>query len=117
MNRHAYRMRVKQGSEAAYVKHHEQVLPGLLTALRESGIRNYSIFMDGTDLFAYMECDDIDAAWERVRSHPANAEWSILLTPIMALVDAGDEEPRMKPMREVFRLQDEKDIDSALFIR
>lgn len=117
MKRHAYRMRVKPGCEGAYAEHHERVLPGLLEALKASGIRNYSIFMDGTDLFAYMECDDIDAAWESVRSHPANAEWSILLTPIMALVDSEDAEPRMKPMREVFRLQDEKDIDSALFIR
>ncbi|MBB6671263.1 L-rhamnose mutarotase [Cohnella nanjingensis] len=107
MKRHAYRMSVKKGCEEIYIKHHEQVLPGLLQALKESGIRNYSIFMDGTDLFAYMECDDIDGAWAYVRSHPANEEWSILLTPIMALVDSKDVEPRMKPMKEVFRLDDE----------
>ncbi|MCD9020532.1 L-rhamnose mutarotase [Cohnella silvisoli] len=106
MTRHAYRMRVKEGFEQEYIRYHEEVLPGLLQVLMESGIRNYSIFMDGTDLFAYMECDDIDKAWAAVRSHPANDEWSSLLTPIMDFVDAKDSEPRMKPMREVFRLDE-----------
>jgi len=113
VKRHAYRMKVKPGFEQAYVSHHENVLPELLQALRESGIHNYSIFMDGTDLFAYMECDDIERAWAHVRSQPANERWSDLLTPIMDLVDAGDAEPRMKSMTEVFRLEedgeDEKD--------
>ena len=34
----------------------------MLTALREAGIRNYTIFRHGNEVFGYFEADDLEAA-------------------------------------------------------
>ena len=50
-----FTMRVLPGREADYRRRHEQVWPELLADLRAAGARNYSIFLRGQDLFAYLE--------------------------------------------------------------
>ncbi|WP_256756628.1 L-rhamnose mutarotase [Cohnella sp. WQ 127256] len=104
LRRYGFRLRVKSGHEQDYIYHHEHVIPELIQALKEAGIQNYSIFMDGTDLFAYLECEDIENAWSYVRNNDASEAWDIIMTPHMDLVDPQDDKPNMKPLREVFHL-------------
>ena len=58
MERIAFTMRVKPDEEAEYRRRHESVWPDMLRAFKDAGYANYSIFVDGRDLFAYMEVDD-----------------------------------------------------------
>ena len=58
MERIAFTMRVKPGQEAEYRRRHADVWPEMRRALKDAGCSNYSIYMKGRDLFAYMELDD-----------------------------------------------------------
>ena len=58
MERVGFTMRLLPGQEAEYRRRHAAVWPEMLDALRAAGARDYSIFIRGADLFAYLEVDD-----------------------------------------------------------
>ncbi len=58
MERVGFTMRLLPGQEAEYRRRHAAVWPEMLDALRAAGARDYSIFLRGDDLFAYLEVDD-----------------------------------------------------------
>ena len=68
-------MRLQPGREAEYRARHEAVWPELLADLKAAGARNYSIFLRGEDLFAYLEVDDFDAFTRQMATSDANARW------------------------------------------
>ena len=70
-----FTMRVLPGREAEYRRRHEAVWPELLADLRAAGARNYSIFLRGDDLFAYLEVEDFDQFTAHMAGSDANARW------------------------------------------
>ena len=60
MQRYAFKMFLNPGEAREYRRRHDAIWPELQALLRESGVRNYSIFLDpDTDiLFAYLERAD-----------------------------------------------------------
>jgi len=60
--RSAFVLRVKPGKIDEYVEAHADVWPEMLQALTDSGIRNYSIFRNGNQVFGYFESDDLAAS-------------------------------------------------------
>ena len=56
---------------------HGAVWPEVLDLIRESNIRNYSIFRHGNMLFAYFEYvgEDFESDMQRMAEHPKNIEW------------------------------------------
>jgi len=58
MQRIAFIMKIKPGSEEEYRRRHQQVWPELLADLKQAGCSRYSIYMRGLELFAYMEVED-----------------------------------------------------------
>jgi len=77
-------MRLLPGSEAEYRRRHAAVWPDLLADLRSAGARNYSIFLRGDDLFAYLEVDDFAAFTAAMAESEANAHWQ---AEMAALID------------------------------
>ncbi len=75
MQRIAFRLHVKPDRLDEYIRIHQEVWPELLDDLRAAGFRNYSIFSDGPELFAYFECDDVDAAQAALANSDANRRW------------------------------------------
>src|SRR5262249_56845808 len=53
--RSAFVLRVRPDKIEEYVEAHRTVWPDMLQALSESGIRNYTIFRDGNQVFGYFE--------------------------------------------------------------
>ncbi|HWE80080.1 MAG TPA: L-rhamnose mutarotase [Gaiellaceae bacterium] len=43
--------------------------------VRSAGIRNYAIFVAGTDVFGYLEADDLESAARRPASPAVSARW------------------------------------------
>ncbi len=80
MQRIAFRLRVKPEKLAEYIEIHARVWPELLADMRAAGYRNYSIFADGPELFAYLECDDFDAAQAAMANSNANHRWQAWMT-------------------------------------
>jgi len=83
LERVAFRMRVKEGQEAEYQLRHFSVWPEMLRALKTAGCSNYSIFMSGRDLFAYMEVDDFERFKHELSANSDSQRWEAGIAPIM----------------------------------
>ena len=63
----------------AYREHHAKIWPQIERAIRDSGIRNYSIFLRGGQLFGYYEYhgpdDEFDSRMETLANAPRMREW------------------------------------------
>ncbi|KPJ80023.1 MAG: hypothetical protein AMS17_21020 [Spirochaetes bacterium DG_61] len=76
MKRFAFIFRIKPELKNEYKKAHDEIWPDMAQAIRESGIRNYSIFFrkDGT-LFAYLEAEDPEKSFEYIGKQEVNERW------------------------------------------
>jgi L-rhamnose mutarotase len=83
MERVAFVMKVRVGSEAEYRRRHEAVWPEMLRALKDAGCSNYSIYMKGRDLFAYMEVEDFERFQRQMSGSPDAQRWESQMAPIM----------------------------------
>jgi len=83
MQRIAFVMRVRPGQEEEYRHRHRAVWPEMLDALRRAGCANYSIFLRGRDLFAYLEVADFDRMRRDLAASDASRRWEAYMAPIM----------------------------------
>ena len=90
-----------------YDEIHANVWPDVLALINTYHIQNYSIFRDGTRLFAYFEYvgDDYEADMAAMGAEPVNLKWWELTEPMQ--VPDPDREPGewWKSMTEVFHLE------------
>ncbi len=95
---------VKLDEIDTYERLHAEVWPGVLAMIRACNIRNYSIFLRGTQLFAYFEYvgEDFAADMARMATDPITRSWWKLTEPMQEpLPDRADSE-WWATMREVF---------------
>jgi L-rhamnose mutarotase len=87
-----------------YKKRHHQVWPEMLDALRETGWRNYSLFLkpDGL-LIGYLETDNFEKACAGMQNYPVNARWQAEMSPFFEPMP-GAADKNMFPLEEVFHL-------------
>lgn len=83
MQRIGRRTKVKPEAVAQYRDWHARVWPELLLLNKQVGIRNYTIFIDGDDLFSYLEVDDFEAAAALMTGSPIGEKWQALMAPLM----------------------------------
>ncbi len=83
MQRIAFTMRIKPGTQEEYRRRHQQVWPELLADLKRAGCQNYSIFLRGTDLFAYLEVEDFPRYLEIMAASQASARWEAHMSDIL----------------------------------
>ena len=94
-------MRLRPDSAAAYKQIHDDIGPDMLELIATSGARNYTIFREGLDLFAYLEfADELTPA---DATNPVLANWWESLEPYMEYNDDGS--PTTWPMEEVFHAE------------
>ena len=77
-------MRLLPGQASEYRRRHAAVWPELLADLTAAGASNYSIFLDGEDLFGYLEVDDFAAFRTTMAASEADARWQ---PEMQALID------------------------------
>lgn len=104
MKRHAFVMKVKEGHEEEYVARHREVWSSVKEACKRAGIRNYSIFMSGTQLFAYMACEDFERSMQLLAEDPEVARWEAFMAPIMEAGRADEQGKGTNLLTEVFHL-------------
>lgn len=103
MQRVATFMLVKEGKEEEYREAHRNVWPEILEGIERAGIRNYSIFMMGRQLFSYFEVEDLDKAMAMVAADPINQKWQEYMTPLMD-VGSGVKDGSTAYLEEVFHI-------------
>jgi L-rhamnose mutarotase len=99
--RSAFVLRVKPDRIDDYVEAHRAVWPDMLQALTDAGIRNFSIFRDGTQVFGYFEADDLERAGAHMAAQEVNNRWQDAMAQLLEerVPDAGP-----PALEEIFRL-------------
>jgi L-rhamnose mutarotase len=94
-------LRVKADRIDEYVRAHRHVWPELVEALKGAGIRNYTIFRAGNQMFGYFEADDLARAEAYLAAQEVSARWQDAMADLLEerVPDGG---PAALP--EVFRL-------------
>ena len=105
MARVAFRLWVQPGKLEEYVEHHAAVWPDLLADMKTAGIRNYSIWSDGPELFGSYECDDPEAAAAFLAKSDANARWQAFMKNFLATPVDPEAGMPSRQMVEVFRME------------
>jgi L-rhamnose mutarotase len=99
--RAAFVLQVRPDKIDEYVRAHREVWPEMLDALREAGIRNYTIFRDGYRMFGYFESDDLAASARHVAAQPVSTRWQDAMAELLEQ-RVPDEGP--SSLEEIFRL-------------
>lgn len=99
--RAAFVLRVRPDRIDDYLAAHRAVWPEMLDALRASGIRNYTIFRDGTNVFGYFEADDVEASAAYMAAQEVNARWQDAMAELLE-ERVADEGP--STLEAIFRL-------------
>ena len=101
MPRYCFLLRVRPERLAEYRARHAAVWPEMLAALRDTGWRNYSLFLrDDGLLVGYVEADDLGAAQAAMAATEVDPRWQASMAPYFA-------EPGMQVLDEVFHLEDQ----------
>jgi len=100
-----FRLRIRPEARDEYVRRHGAVWPEMLDALRDTGWKNYSLFLgdDGT-LIGYLECEDFAAAQAGMAATEVNARWQADMAGFFSDLDSGTADEGMRPELEVFHL-------------
>lgn len=101
--RNAFKMKLKPGFELEYKKRHDAIWPELEVLLSESGVHDYSIFLDEETLtlFAFQKLDEgFDDNY--LPNHPVVKKWWSYMADIMET--NLDNSPIAIPLKEVFHL-------------
>lgn len=106
MRRFGQMIRLRPEHEAEYKRIHVKIWPEIEDAIRESGIRNYSIFLKDGIMFAYFEYigpdDEFDARMEKLANAPRMQEWWGITKAMQIPLETRAEGEWWANMEEVF---------------
>jgi len=104
MQRVAFKMKLLKGCEDEYKKRHDEIWIELKQLLKQTGIKDYSIFLDEetNDLFAYLHIDDATKL-ESLRDEAVMKKWWSYMKDIMETNE--DNSPLSISLKEVFYLE------------
>ena len=103
--RACFLLNVRREKIEEYKARHTQVWPEMLAALRETGWRNYSLFLrpDGL-VVGYCEADDFHKCRAAMKSQAVNQRWQSEMAPLFDFHSGDSADDRMFPLEEVFHL-------------
>ena len=105
MQRICFLLKVKADRLEEYRERHQAVWPEMLEALRDTGWRNYSLFLreDGL-LVGYLETPDFERARAGMAQREVNARWQREMQGFFESLDGKRPDEGMKPLDMVFHL-------------
>ena len=103
MQQIAFKMQLKPGHAAEYQRRHDAIWPELASLLQESGVRDYSIFLDEETgaLFAVLRRME-GHTMEALPQHPVMRRWWAHMADLMET--QADASPVAVPLLPVFHL-------------
>jgi L-rhamnose mutarotase len=102
MQRMAFQLRIREGKTAEYDEAHRDVWPELLAELQRFGVRDYSIFRRGQELFLYLRVPDTAKLLHDLAGSEINARWQQRMAPIFEPVPSLQPGEQIALMQEVF---------------
>ena len=103
MERKAFKMQLHPGKLAEYKRRHDELWPELQSLLKQTGIKDYSIFLDEStnSLFGVLQIED-SKKLDDLPHHPVMKKWWAYMKDIMET--NPDNSPISVPLQEVFYL-------------
>lgn len=100
----AFKMKLKPGCKAEYKKRHDEIWPELAALIKESGVYDYSIFLDEetNTLFAVQKVRGATGSQD-LGNNPLVRKWWDYMADIMET--NPDNSPVSIPLEEVFYLE------------
>lgn len=98
MERYAWHATLLPGKKDEYIRRHREIWPEMKDVLAAAGIRNYSIWCTGTDLFGYYECDSVAEAGRIQAESPVVDRWNDYMKDVMVM--ATDPVTGAQPLAE-----------------
>lgn len=90
---------------AEYQARHDAIWPEMSEMLVAAGMRNYSIYRLGTQLFAYCEVDDWAETQRRIAASTVNTRWQAYMADILRFpLNPTTAQPYL--LEEMFHLDD-----------
>ena len=84
MDKVVWRAKVRPGMQEEYKRRHDEIWDEMVKALKDAGIFNYTIWMDGDELFGYYECEKgVDYALSYQQENPVVQKWEKSMEPVM----------------------------------
>ena len=85
MERYAWKAVVLPGMLDEYIKRHDNIWPEMKEVLAAAGIRNYTIWNVGNELFGYYECDSVEYAAKVQADSPVVDKWNEYMKDVMVM--------------------------------
>jgi len=105
--RYCFLLQVRPDLLAEYRARHAQVWPEMLHALRDTGWRNYSLFVrDDGLLVGYVEADDLAAAQAAMAATDVNGRWQAEMSRYFTGLAGRPPDEGFLVLDEVFNLDD-----------
>ena len=103
--RYCFLLQVRPDRWDEYRERQRAVWPQMLAALRDTGWRNYSLFLreDGL-LVGYLEADDLAAAQRAMAATEVNARWQAEMAPFFEALDGRRPDEGLLQLTEIFHL-------------
>jgi L-rhamnose mutarotase len=103
MRRIAFKMKLKPGCREAYRQRHDAIWPELKELLTDSGISDYSIFLDEeTDTLFAVQKQAGDSSSQELGKEPLMQKWWAYMADLMET--NADLSPVAQPLTEVFHM-------------
>lgn len=104
MKRFAFKMKLYSGFKEEYIKRHNEIWPELKKLLKESGISDYTIFLDEetNTLFAFQKQSG-ESSSQDLGSHPVVKKWWKYMADIYETNQ--DYSPVSVPLEELFHME------------
>jgi len=104
MQRYGMVLKLRPEAEESYKAYHAAVWPDILSMIRQSNIRNYSIYLKDGFLFSYFEYtgSDFAADMARMAADPRTQEWWAIMKPMQEPLPTRAEGEWWAGMEEVF---------------
>jgi L-rhamnose mutarotase len=79
----ALHTRVRADRIEEYERAHTEVPAELAAAIRAAGVREWTIWRSGTELFHVIDCEDYPAMLAALEDLPVNVEWQARMTTLL----------------------------------
>lgn len=86
MEKYAWIAKIKENAEGEYIKRHDEIWQEMKDVLSQAGIKNYTIWLAGTTLFGYYECEKGVAYAASVQANsPVVDKWNAYMEDILIM--------------------------------
>ncbi len=105
MEKYAWKGLIVEGSIDEYIKRHDEIWPEMKEVLEKAGIKNYSIWNVGNELFGYYECEKgVEYAAKVQAESPVVDRWNEYMKDIL-IMEMDPETGAQPKLRQVFKFR------------